>query len=338
MRKKNISFSRSATDFLFSGSLAELEKWCNPLQTVLITDENVFEAHTKKFTGWNTIVLKPGEQFKVQATVDSIIDQLLAMEADRSFTLVGIGGGVVTDLTGYVAGIYMRGIRFGFVPTSILAMVDAAIGGKNGIDVGPFKNMVGLIRQPDFLLYDMDLLRSLPKEEWINGMAEVIKHGAIKDAKMFSLLEETSLTQLRKNTALCGQIIQRNALLKAKVVQEDEFEKGSRRLLNFGHTLGHAIENTYQLKHGHAISLGMIAAASISQDVLQFQEANRLKKLLKKYQLPTEFDYSASDILPVLKMDKKRVNDTMNFILLKKIGKAIVQPIAWEKLEAMIGN
>ncbi len=140
----------------------------------------------QRFKGWNTIVLKPGEEYKVQATVDAVIEELIDMEADRKTTLVGVGGGVVTDITGYVASVYMRGISFGFIPTSVLALVDASIGGKNGIDVGVYKNMVGVIRQPAFLLYDMVFLKSLPQTEWENGFAEIIKHACIKDAAMFT--------------------------------------------------------------------------------------------------------------------------------------------------------
>ena len=137
--------------------------------------------------------VKSGEEYKVQATVDTIIEQLIAMEADRKTTLVGIGGGVVTDITGYVASVYMRGITFGFVPTTFLAMVDASIGGKNGIDVGVYKNMVGIIRQPSFILHDLIFLNTLPQSEWENGFAEIIKHACIKDAAMFRELETNSL-------------------------------------------------------------------------------------------------------------------------------------------------
>ena len=144
---------------------------------MLITDEKILLPHAAKFKGWNTVVLKSGEEFKTQETVDSLIDQLIEMGADRQTSLVGIGGGVITDITGYTASVYMRGLNFGFVPTSLLAMVDAAIGGKNGVDIGIYKNMVGTIRQPAFLLYDYSFLTSLPEKEWINGFAEIIKHG-----------------------------------------------------------------------------------------------------------------------------------------------------------------
>ncbi|MCM5528470.1 3-dehydroquinate synthase [Parasegetibacter sp. NRK P23] len=336
MEKKTIQFSRATTSFYFSGSFADLEKLAPKHNAILLTDENIFAAHGKKFKDWNTIVLKAGEQYKVQATVDSVIDQMIAMKADRTTTLVGIGGGVVTDMAGYIAGIYMRGIRFGFLPASILAMVDASIGGKNGIDVGVYKNMVGMIRQPDFLLYDVSLLKSLPNEEWVNGMAEVIKHAAIKDAPMFSMLEETSLPALKKDPALLSKLIRRNALLKTKVVQKDEFEKGERRLLNFGHTIGHAIENMYELKHGHAVAVGMMAAAGISEKLTGFKESDRLSKLIRKYRLPHQLEFDKNKALEILGMDKKREKDTMNFVLLQKTGKAVVHPIPMPELKEIV--
>ena len=176
MKKRTFHFSGKPVNYYFDASFDVLNKLVPVESAVLITDENVFEAHKKKFKGWSTIVLKPGEQYKVQQTVDVIIDQLIELGADRQTTLIGVGGGVITDITGYVASIYMRGIAVGFVPTSLLAMVDASIGGKNGIDVGVYKNMVGIIRQPNFLLYDTSFLKSLPLSEWQNGFAEIIKH------------------------------------------------------------------------------------------------------------------------------------------------------------------
>src|SRR5262249_54779473 len=156
--------------------------------------------------------------------------QLIEYNADRKTTLVGIGGGVVTDLTGYAAAVYMRGIRFGFVPTSILAMVDASIGGKNGIDVGLYKKLVCTIRQPEFLVYDYSFLKSLPKNEWVNGFAEIIKHSCIKDVALFKELEKNKLSFYQKNKPALAKLIQRNAAIKSAVVQKDEFEKGDRRL------------------------------------------------------------------------------------------------------------
>ncbi len=333
MQKKTISFSSKQTAFYFDADFSYLEKLVSKEKAVIVTDENVFAAHKKKLKDWNTIILKPGEQYKVQQTVDVVIDQLIAMGADRQTILVGMGGGVITDITGYVAGIYMRGIEVGFIPTSILAMVDAAIGGKNGIDVGVYKNMVGLIRQPSFLLYDYTLLKTLPLAEWQNGFAEIIKHACIKDAAMFTELATNNIAKYKKDHTLLAKLIQRNALIKIKVVVNDEFEKGERKLLNFGHTLGHAIENMYELSHGHAISIGMAYAAIMSEQLKFFTGTSEVVKLLDKYGLPTIVEFDTKKAFNVLLKDKKKENVSINYILLDKIGKGVIQPLLLVQLQ-----
>jgi len=333
MKKLVYKFSSQSTQFLFDADFSKLGKLVDKNQSVLITDENVFRLHGSKFNGWDTIVLKPGEEYKVQETVDAVVGQLIKFQADRKTFLVGIGGGVVTDITGYVASIYMRGLSFGFVPTTVLAMVDASIGGKNGIDVGPYKNLVGAIKQPAFLFYDLAFLTTLPESEWTNGFAEVIKHSLIKDASMFRELEKNTISQYQKNPAALGKLIQRNTLIKAEVVKKDEFEKGERRLLNFGHTLGHAIENIYELSHGQAISIGMVAASRLSEQITGFKETGRVMQVLAQYGLPIAADYDRKKAFDILKMDKKRVGKEMNYVLLKKIGNAVVESIPMLKLE-----
>ncbi|MEN9686866.1 MAG: 3-dehydroquinate synthase [Bacteroidota bacterium] len=336
MKKKTFKFSSTAVDYFFETEFSHLEKLVLKESAVIVTDENVFAKHKKKFKGWNTIVLKAGEKFKVQQTVDVVIDQLIALGADRKTTLVGVGGGVVTDITGYVAGIYMRGIRFGFVPTSLLAMVDASIGGKNGIDVGVYKNMVGLIRQPSFLLFDSSFLQSLPKTEWQNGFAEIIKHACIKDAVMFRLLQKHRIADFQKNPKLLTSLIEQNVLIKTKVVTEDEFEQGERKLLNFGHTLGHAIENMYELSHGQAISIGMTYAAVMSQHLKHFTGAEAVVELLEKYGLPTFARFDTKKAFKILMKDKKKDHVSINYILLEKIGKGTIQPLLFVQLQDIL--
>jgi len=338
MQTKSYQFSSAKVDYYFDAGFSYLTKRIDSAHAVLITDEHVFQSHKKKFAGWNTIVLKPGEAYKVQATVDTIIEQLIALKADRKTFLVGIGGGVITDLTGYVAAVYMRGLRVGFVPTTILAMVDASIGGKNGIDVGVYKNLVGTIRQPEFLLYDYSFLKSLPKQEWINGFAEIIKHSCIKDAALFKELEKHKLTHYQKNNTDLAKLIRRNAAIKSAVVEKDEFEKGDRRLLNFGHTLGHAIENMYELSHGQAISIGMGAACRISEQLTGFRETDRVVKVLEQYGLPVFAEFDRKKAFTVLKMDKKREQAAMNYVLLQKIGKGTVQAIPMDQLQQLINQ
>lgn len=332
MQKKTFRFSNSSVNYYFAGGISYLKEIAAKNNAVLITDENVFAAHEKWFKNWNIIVLKAGEEYKVQSTVDSIIEQLIEMEADRSTILIGVGGGVITDLTGYVASIYMRGISFGFVPTSLLAMVDASIGGKNGIDVGIYKNMIGIIRQPSFILHDVRFLNTLPETEWRNGFAEIIKHASIKDAAMFKELEQNDILFYRKKKKELGALIQRNVLLKTKLVQQDEFEKGDRKLLNFGHTLGHALENQYELSHGEAISIGMVYASMLSQKMAEFNKADRIITLLGKYDLPTFAEFDKEKAINVLKMDKKKTKNGISFILLEKIGKAFIKQITIDQL------
>jgi 3-dehydroquinate synthase len=336
--KLTYKFSNSSTDFYFASGISHLKKLADPGSTILITDENIYNAHEKRFKGWNTMVLQAGEEFKIQATIDNIIDQLIAMEADRKTTLVGVGGGVITDITGYAASVYMRGLRFGFIPTSVLGMVDASIGGKNGIDVGVYKNLVGTIRQPAFILHDMVFLNSLPQAEWENGFAEIIKHACIKDAAMFSDLENRSLTHYQGRQKSICELVERNAMIKANVVKRDEFEKGERRLLNFGHTLGHALENQYELSHGQAISIGMTYACHISEQLTGFKQTEKVLTLIDKYNLPTYASFNKQKVFDVLKMDKKRERKEMNYVLLEKIGKGVVKSISLNQLEKIISN
>jgi 3-dehydroquinate synthase len=311
----------------FEASIRGLSSLASRDKTVLVTDENVFGLHRNAFKGWNTIVLKPGEEYKVQATVDTVLDRLIDYRADRGFTLVGVGGGVVTDLTGYAASVYMRGIRFGFVPTTLLSMVDAAIGGKNGVDVGPYKNLVGVIRQPDFLLYDMGFLESLPATQWSNGFAEVVKHACIKDAPSFRTLEAYDLDSIRRDRKRLSELVERNARLKMSIVKRDPTEKGERRLLNFGHTVGHAIETAYELGHGEAVAIGMGIACRLSETHLGFKDTHRVCEVLNRYGLPSEAVFDVDRVIGTMMMDKKRVGKQMNFVMLERIGKGRTVPV-----------
>ena len=333
-------FSDKKVSYYFDADFTYLEQIVSKDNTILITDKNVFAAQSSKFTGWKTILIEPGEQFKQQAAVDYIFEQLIALEADRKTFIVGVGGGVVTDIAGYAASVYMRGLKFGFVPTTILSMVDASIGGKNGVDVGVYKNLVGLIRQPEFLLFDFSLLKSLPQEHWVNGFAEIIKHACIKDHLLFELLENETLENFQLDEKKLSNLVKKNVGIKTAVVVEDEFEQGDRKLLNFGHTIGHAIENNYQLLHGHAISIGMMAACSLSVKLNQFSatEKERVARLIEKYKLPIHQQIDWGKIWEILKMDKKRSGKEMNFVLLNKIGEAIVYPIPMEQLQVLINQ
>jgi len=336
MVKKTYRFSNAAVNYYFDSSISDLRKLTDRKNTIVITDERVYKLYSAKFKTFRSIVIPSGEKYKTQETVDNIIEELIGMQADRNSFLVGIGGGVVTDITGYVASIYMRGIKFGFVPSTLLAMVDAAIGGKNGVDSGGYKNLVGTINQPEFLLYDTSLLQSLPEKEWRNGFAEIIKHACIKNAAMFRELQENNLEFYKKKKNDLKELIRKNVLIKTKIVQEDEFESGDRKLLNFGHTAGHAIEMTHNLPHGYAVALGMIFAASVSEELLNYKDKDSLIQLLKQYKLPVRYPIDTEAVKEVLVMDKKRTGKEMNFILLKRTGKALIHPIPVNQLQKFI--
>ena len=340
MRKAEYIFSQRKVTCIFDEVFDELTIDCKKEQAVIITDENVFELHKEKMNGFRVIRTRPGEAHKTQATIDGIIQQLLEMEADKQTLVIGIGGGVVTDIAGYAAGIYKRGIRLALVPTTILAMVDAAIGGKNGVDVGMYKNMVGTVYQPEFILYDYGFLKTLPVKEWINGFAEIIKHACIKDALLFNMLERYTLHSIQSDSTLIASLIERNVAIKMDVVTADEYEKADRKLLNFGHTIGHAIENLHHLPHGQAVSIGIVAACNLSEKIngLHFEDAQRVVRLLARYHLPVDIETDLRKVFDVLKMDKKREGENMQFVLLNAIGDAEAKPVRMQYLQENLQN
>jgi 3-dehydroquinate synthase len=338
MNSYTYTINSKKVNYFYNYNLKDLRSVVGFTNPIIITDENVFHFYNKHLSKFECIVIPSGEEFKNQRTVDFVIDRLINLGVDRNSQLIGIGGGVVTDITGHIASIYMRGIDFGFVPTTLLAMVDASIGGKNGIDVGLYKNMIGNINQPSFIFYDFSLLNTLPKEEMINGFAEIVKHACIKDKSMFKYLENHDLKTLIKKKNELYKLIQLNGQLKTNVVRRDEKENGERKLLNFGHTLGHAIENMYQLSHGQAVSIGMVYACKISESQIGFGETNRVIDVLKRYELPTEFKFEKRKVFDNMKKDKKKENDKMNYILLKNIGKGLIESISLSDLKQIILN
>lgn len=335
MQQVDYTFSQKKVSCYFDANFSELAKLAPGGNIVIITDEDLYSHHGDQLSAFPVIRFAAGEANKNQATADLIIQQLIELGANKNTFLVGVGGGVVTDLTGYVAAVYMRGLSFGLVPTSILAMVDAAIGGKNGIDVGVYKNLVGTVLQPDFIFYDYSFLETLPVKEWVNGFAEIIKHACIKDALMFAFLEKYSLHEYQADRTLIADLVEKNVDIKMQVVTRDEFEQGDRKLLNFGHTIGHAIENLHAIPHGHAVSIGMVAACNLSVQLndLHADEAAKIVRLLARYHLPVDVETDHARVFDVLKMDKKRKADGVQFILLDKIGSASIKFISLTELE-----
>jgi len=335
MHKAEYKFSQKTVNCYFDADFSGIGELVKDNKIVIITDEHIFEQHKAKLASFPVIRFKAGEVHKNQATVDQIIRELINLGAHKDTFLIGVGGGVVTDITGYIAAIYHRGVQFGLVPTSVLAMVDASIGGKNGIDIGVYKNMVGTVNQPEFIFYDYSFLRTLPVKEWVNGFAEIIKHACIKDALLFLILERFTLHDYQADSTLIAELIEKNVTIKMQVVAGDEFERGERKLLNFGHSIGHAIENLHGISHGHAVSIGMVAACNLSVQLNGFHadDAAKIVRLLARYHLPVDVETDHEKAFEVLKMDKKRKGDGINFVLLKKIGSAEIKFISLDSLE-----
>jgi 3-dehydroquinate synthase len=331
-------FNGKQTDFYLDKRFEQLAELTDMSNCFIITDENVARMHGHRWAGHASIVIKAGEAHKTIDTVHHIIETLLKSGADRQSRLIGIGGGVVTDITGFVAATYMRGISFAFIPTTLLGMVDAAIGGKNGVDVGLYKNIMGTIRQPDLLLYDYSFLQTLPTAEWQNGFAEVIKHACIRNQDMFATLETHTPEDFQQDEVLLHQLVKENVQIKCGIVEQDVEEKGDRRLLNFGHTFGHAIENLYGLPHGHAVSIGMNMAGAISEEMNNFTSVSlaRLRDLITLYGLPLTIAYDVEKVFAILKADKKKESESIHYILLKEIGEAEVKRMSLMELEPFI--
>lgn len=324
---------------LINEGLANLGDYLPVDKPIIITDENVLAIWGKHFPPGDVITIGTGEKIKSFDTVRQIYEQLLDLEADRASFIVGIGGGIVCDIAGFAASTYMRGVRFGFVSTTLLSQVDASVGGKNGFNLGGFKNIVGVFNQPEFVICDLELLKTVPRKEILSGFAEIIKHGAIADEELFTFLETNRESALALDSEVIEKLIYDSVMIKSEIVNRDEKEKGERRKLNFGHTFGHAIEKLTSVKHGEAVSAGMVLAAelSVQKGCLTADALNRLRNLVDDYSLPVGLKFDGRAVLETLRKDKKREGDQVYFVLLRKIGEAFIEQINIKELEALVG-
>jgi 3-dehydroquinate synthase len=307
-------------------------------KVVVITDENLNKYYGHFFNQFPVVVLPTGEKNKVLSTIDYIFSEFIRIEVDRSWFVLGVGGGIVSDVTGFAASIYMRGLNFGFVSTSLLSQVDASVGGKNGVNFQGYKNMVGVFAQPDFVLCDISLFKTLPPLEYISGFAEIIKAAAIKDRGLFAYLEDNVTLALDMDPSVLEHLVTRSVAIKAEVVTMDEREKGERKKLNFGHTFAHAIEKITQISHGEAVAIGMVLAtnASVKMGLLDSKEAERITTLISAYTLPVILPMACSGLLEYMRKDKKREGDVLHLVLLNQIGNAVIHPVSLEKLEKIV--
>lgn len=341
MQTINVNPARSSYPvYLGHDIMARPELWKRHLgrgQILIVSNDVVAPLYLQKLQSTlhgrdvSVHVIADGEHCKTRETWSGIIDCLVAMHARRDTTAIALGGGVVGDITGFAAASYMRGIRFVQVPTTLLAQVDASIGGKTGINHPEGKNLIGAFHQPDAVIIDTSTLDTLPDREFTAGLAEVAKYGAIMDLALFDWLEQnTGPIKNREATAL-QYLIRRAVENKAEIVSADEKEAGIRAILNFGHSFGHALETLTGYRrflHGEAVAIGMVIATrlSASRGLCASGVADRLKELLHGFGLPVEVPDSLSSaaLIAAMELDKKAVASGPRLILLERLGKALV--------------
>jgi 3-dehydroquinate synthase len=318
--------------------ISKIADYCKVTPSVLICDRALSERCSQAFSSTPIIDLKGGESIKSLSNLEALYKSLLELEIDRgSFALI-IGGGTVCDMAALAASTFMRGIRFGLVPSTLLAQVDAAIGGKNGINFLGYKNIVGTINQPDFVVCDPSLLETLSQDTYLEGFSEIVKHALIRDKELFSLLENNTELLVKKNLQAVLDIISPAIKVKTEIVSSDQFEHGERMLLNFGHSVAHAIEHIRKISHGHAVSIGMIIEARISAELkgLPSSQIERISKLLRLLGLPTECLVEPDDIFDAILKDKKRRADQIYFAKLEKIGNAKIISLSLKDLKELL--
>jgi 3-dehydroquinate synthase len=296
---------------------------------IIITDDNVNRLYGDKFPKIPVFSLSPGEESKKLEVIEYLAEQLLLAGIDRSGFVLAVGGGVVCDIAGFLASVYMRGIRCGYVSSTLLSQVDASTGGKNGVNLGGSKNILGTIRQPEFVICDPEMLQTLPEHDYLSGLAELIKTAVIGDKELFDLIEKSFEKIMSRDTDLLAILVTKSVRFKGLVVSEDEKETGLRRILNFGHTFGHAIEMQKGVRHGFAIASGMVLATEFSfkRRYINLVEKERIIRLLERFKLLTELDLTGNQMEKLVLHDKKKTGTEIHFVFTQGVGKAIVEKV-----------
>lgn len=340
MKILDIQGSTGHSAIIIGEKMKNVLDYVNSEKTIVITDRNVLKHYKDDFPSCDVIEIGTGERIKNLTTISRILEKLVEFEADRSGYIVGIGGGIVCDITGFVASIYMRGLRFGFVPTTLLSQVDASVGGKNGVNFRGYKNMVGVFNQPEFVICDTDMLRTLPRREVLCGMAEVVKHALIANPDMFFYLEKNWEKAILLDKSVIERLVRDSVEIKSEIVNRDEKEGGERKKLNFGHTFGHAIEKITRVPHGMAVSLGMMIAArlSVKKGYLRDEELARIDGLLERTGLPTKMPFVREKMIDAIGRDKKRKGNDISFVFINGIGNALIEEISFKELEKLINE
>jgi 3-dehydroquinate synthase len=297
---------------------------------VIVTDNNIRRIYGDKFPDVPVFSVLPGEESKNLTVIEQLAERLLDAGIDRNGFILAIGGGVVCDLAGFLASVYLRGIRCGYVSSSLLSQVDASTGGKNGVNLGGTKNILGIIRQPEFVICDPRMLLTLSDEEYLSGLAELIKTAVIGDNELFDLIEKNCSGIINRDYDLLSVLVSKSVKFKASVVSEDEKETGLRRILNFGHTYGHAIEMQTMVKHGFAVASGMELAIDFSYEkgMIDLNVKDRIINLLGKFGLLHTYDIPPVQIERLVMHDKKKAGSGIHFVFTAGIGSAVVEKLS----------
>jgi len=309
------------------------QKW------VILTHPTLYDLYGKRleklllkqFFNVSTIIIPEGESSKSFSEVQQIYSQLLKFNCDRSTTLIALGGGVIGDITGFVASTFMRGIEFIQIPTTLLAMIDSSVGGKTGVNLDKGKNLIGTFYQPKSVFIDSIVLGTLSNRDMVSGIAEVLKYGIIKDRTFISKVNNNVVDLVSLNNLdLLEEVILETCKIKAEIVVADEKESDVRRILNFGHTIGHALESVMgygNIRHGEAVAYGMICAGQLSKKYagLSDYDLKLLEGAIHRLQLPKLPELKIDGIIDSIKKDKKTVKGKLNFILIKSIGSPVIE-------------
>lgn len=316
-------FKKAEYDRVFIVTDSNVDKFCLPeLEDAMV---GIGIKPCGKF------VFEAGEKSKNLSTVNSMYEAFVKAELTRKSLVVALGGGVVGDMAGFASATYLRGTDILQIPTSLLAQIDSSIGGKTGIDLTFGKNLVGAFHQPVAVISDSRFLNTLPQKYLNDGMGEAIKTGLIGDRILFEKIADKTITN--------AELIERCAKFKAQIVTSDEYESGLRKILNYGHTVGHAVEklgNFSKYSHGESVGIGMLYAANIAKKLGYIDIFDKTEKVLKEYGLPTETNYSSDELISIISSDKKRELDHVSFVFTDEIGHAVLQNIELEKLRGLL--
>lgn len=322
------------------GGVAEwLPRLLPARRVVVVSDTNIDRHYHSLIESYDHVLIGLGEASKTLLTLDAIYRRFIELGVDRSCFVLAIGGGIVTDVAGFAASTFMRGLEFGFISTSLLGQVDASVGGKNGVNVEGYKNMVGTFTQPKFVICDVDLLRTLSPREFRTGLAEIIKAAVIADAELFEMLEQADFSTLQRDSDTLREMVYRAIKVKADIVERDERESGDRRLLNLGHTLAHAIEkSSSKFNHGEAVAVGlaMIAEVAANRDMLAVADKERIVALLERAGFALEPPVEVRTLLKAVKRDKKAEGDSIHVVFPLGVGNCCVEKMPLEEFKALV--